>query len=271
MSLPWNRSLLLQVAPEGIVATLSTGWPRPRHIQASAASADKLPLTPAGEGNSATLDADALNAVLDELELASPLRGARLVVEVADPLVQFDVAEGDFAALGGRQLQAIALACMGELLGHAVDDYEVRWSLQPGERHLVIAALPRELVTALAEAANLRGARLASVQPTFARRWNTYARGVVAPTAVFASTSGAHAVVSCVVERALCAVSTGPWQDDDKPAGALTLLDERADRLLASLGVEATDALACMVVSADVDAQAAPSRWTVIEPAEVPA
>ena len=175
MSLPWNSSLLLQIAPEGIVGTLTTGWPRRRHIGASSASADKLPHEPSGESNPATLDADALQAVLDEIGLASPLRGARVVVEVADPLVQFDIAEGDFAALGDRQLQAIALACMGELLGNAVADHEVRWSLQADERHLVIAAVPRALITALAEAATGRGARLASVQPAFARRWNTYA------------------------------------------------------------------------------------------------
>src|SRR5262249_5222279 len=115
-----------------------------------------------------------------------------------DPLVQFDIAEGDFGALGDRQLQSIAFACMGELLGNAVTDHEVRWSLQAGARHLVIAALPRAWIAALAAAANLRGVHLASVQPAFARRWNTYARSLVTPTAVFASTSGAHAVVSCV-------------------------------------------------------------------------
>ena len=281
MSLPWNSSLLLQIGPEGMVATLATGWPRPRRISASSAPAERVPPAPSGANDSAILDSDALQAVLDEIELASPLRGARLDVEVADPLVQFDVAQGDFAALGDRQLQSIALACMGELLGSAVADHEVRWSLQAGERHLVIAALPRALIAALAAAANLRGVRLASVQPAFARRWNTYARGLVTPTAVFASTSGAHAVVSCVVERALCAVSTGPWQDSDNPtpdasagatpAGALTMLDERAERLLASLGVEATDALAYMLVGPNVEAGAAPSRWTVIEPSVVPA
>lgn len=266
MSLPWNSSLLLQIGTDGIVGTLSTGWPRPRRIRASSTAADKQPPAPCGESISATLDADALQAVLDELELASRLRGARLVVEVADPLVQFDVAEGDFAGLGDRQLQAIALACMGELLGDAVADHEVRWSLQAGERHLAIAALPRAWIAALAAAANLRGARLASVQPAFARRWNTYIRSHVAPTAVFASASGAHAVVSCVVDRALCAVSTGPWQDGD-----ISMLDERADRLLASLGVEATDALAYTLVGANGAAGAAPSRWAVIEPSEVPA
>ncbi|MFL6665507.1 MAG: hypothetical protein ACJ8G7_25330 [Rhizobacter sp.] len=275
MSLPWNSSLLLQIGPEGIVATLSTGWPRPRRISASSAPGERVP-APSGADDSAILDSDALQAVFDEIELGSPLRGARLVVEVADPLVQFDVAQGDFAALGDRQLQSIALACMGELLGDAAAQYEVRWSLQADESHLVIAALPRTLITALAAAANLRGVRLVSVQPAFARRWNTYVRGLVTPTAVFASTSGAQAVVSCVIERALCAVSTGPWQDGDNatpyasagatPADALTMLDERAERLLASLGVEATDALAYMLVTADVEAAAAPSRWTVIEP-----
>jgi hypothetical protein len=272
VSLPWNRSLLLQVAPDRIAATLATGWPRPRRISASSAPAERVSAEPEG-ANTSVLDGDALQAVLDEIELASPLRGARLVVEVADPLVQFDVAQGDFGALGARQLQSIALACTAELLGNAVADYEVRWSLQAGERHLVIAALPRALIAGLGAVANLRGLRLASVQPAFARRWNTYARDLVTPAAVFASTSGAHAVVSCVVDRAVCAVSTGPWQDGDKPTPAsdLTMLDERAERLLASVGVEASDALPCRLVTANVDVAASPSRWTVIEPSVEPA
>jgi hypothetical protein len=48
------------------------------------------------------------------------------------------------------------------------------------------------------------------------------------------------------------------------------MLDERAARLLASLGVEATDALAYTLVGANVDMGTAPSRWTVIEPSGVP-
>jgi hypothetical protein len=230
-----------------------------------------VPLAPSRESSSAALDADALQSVLDELALGASLRGARLVVEVADPFVEFDVVQGEFGALGDRQLQSIALACMGELLGSAIAEHEVRWSLQPGERHLVIAALPRALISSLAAAANVRGARLASVQPAFARRWNTHARALVPPTALFASTSGAHAVVSCVVQRAVCAVSTGPWQDSEHatPADALAMLEERADRLLASLGVEPTDALARMLVTSETEAAAAPSRWTVIEPSGV--
>ena len=268
--------MLLQIGPDGVVATLETGWPRRRRVSASSVSAGKPPLEPSGEGTAAALDADALQAVFDEIELVLPLRGTRLVVEVADPLIHFDVAEGDFGALADRQLQAIAAACMGELLGDAAADHEVRWSMQAGERHLVIAALPRALIAALAAAADLRGLRLASVQPGFARRWNAFARGLDAPTAVFASTSGPHAVVSCVVERALCAVSSGPWRDSGETApgrspratatAALSLLDERAARLLAGIGIETTIAPAYLLVSADAAAGAAPSRWTVVAP-----
>ena len=269
MSLPWSSSLLLEVGPDTIVATLVTGWPRRRRIGASSA-----PLQPSGDKAPTALDGDALRAVLDEIELTRPLHGVQLVVEVADPLVHFDVAEGDFGALGDRQLEAIAVACIGELLGGAAADHEVRWSLQAGERHLVIAAVPRALIGALAAAADLRGLRLDSVQPSFSRRWNTFARDLAAPTAVFASTYGPHAVVSCVVGRALCAVSTGPWQDsDDSPraphGGGLSLLDERAARLLSSLGIETTVEPAYMLVSANAAAGAALSRWTVVEPSGV--
>ena len=281
MSLPWSSSLLLQVGPEGIVAALETGWPRRRRVVASSVSAAKPPLEPSHERSPAVVDAEALQSVLDEIELTMPLRGAHLVVEVADPLVHFDVAEGDFGASGDRQLQAIAAACMGELLGDAAADHEVRWSLQAGARHLVIAALPRVLIAALVAAADLRGLRLDSVAPAFARRWNAFARDLGVPTAVFASTSGPHVVVSCVVDRALCAVSTGPWQDGGgatpdgsshpSAAGELALLDERAARLLSGLGIEPSEACACLLVSADAAAGVTSSRWTVVAPSGVPA
>ncbi len=273
--------MLLQVGPDGIVATLETGWPRRRSVVASSLRTAKSGAASSGEPSSSVLDADALQEVLEEIEATLPLRGARLVVEVADPLVHFDVAEGDFGALADGQLQSIAAACTGELLGDAAADHEVRWSLQAGERHLVIAAVPRALIATLAATADLRGLRLDSVQPVFARRWNAFARDVDAPTAVFASTSGSHAVVSCVVDRALCAVSTGPWRDGgdalpDAPtgaasAGALALLDERAARLLAGQGIETTEAPVYLLVSADAAAGAASSRWTVVAPSGVPA
>ncbi|MGZ5157072.1 MAG: hypothetical protein ACXWJA_11670 [Caldimonas sp.] len=280
MSLPWNSSLLLQVEPGAIVATLETGWPRRRRVSASAPPAGAQADGSAGVIATPGLDPQMLDTVLDGIELSAPVRGASLSVELADPLVHFDVVEGDFGAQGDRQLQSIAVACMGELLGEAAGEHEVRWSLQAGERHLVIAAVPRALIASLAAAAELRGLRLDSVQPAFGRRWNAFARGLKASTAVFASTSGAHAVVSCVVDRAVCAVSAGPWQEDGgaaaEPAAtasaeSLSLLDDRAARLLASIGIESSVESDYLLVSANAPGAAAASRWSVVDPSGSPA
>ncbi|MGZ5767152.1 MAG: hypothetical protein ACXWJ9_08130 [Caldimonas sp.] len=280
MSLPWNSSLLLQVEPGAIVATLETGWPRRRRVSASAPPAGAQADGSASAIASPGLDPQMLDTVLDGIELSAPVRGASLSVELADPLVHFDVVEGDFGAHGDRQLQSIAVACMGELLGEAAGEHEVRWSLQAGERHLVIAAVPRALIASLAAAAELRGLRLDSVQPAFGRRWNAFARGLKASTAVFASTSGAHAVVSCVVDRAVCAVSAGPWQEDGgaaaEPAAtasaeSLSLLDDRAARLLASIGIESSVESDYLLVSANAPGAAAASRWSVVDPSGSPA
>ncbi|MGZ5797762.1 MAG: hypothetical protein ACXWJG_12680 [Caldimonas sp.] len=281
MSLPWNSSLLLQVEPGAIVATLETGWPRRRRVSASAPPAGAQADGSAGVIATPGLDPQMLDTVLDGIELSAPVRGASLSVELADPLVHFDVVEGDFGAQGDRQLQSIAVACMGELLGEAAGEHEVRWSLQAGERHLVIAAVSRALIASLAAAAELRGLRLDSVQPAFGRRWNAFARGLKASTAVFASTSGAHAVVSCVVDRAVCAVSAGPWQEERGPvstgpaatasAESLSLLDDRAARLLASIGIESSVESDYLLVSANAPGAAAASRWSVVDPSGSPA
>jgi hypothetical protein len=256
-------------------------------VTASFPPAPPQPSSPQDNADDAPgLDA-MLDTVLQELELSAPLRGAHLSVEIADPLIHFDVAEGDFGTQSDRQLQAIAVACAAELLGDAAGEHEVRWSLQAGARQLLIAAVPRPLIEMLDAAARSRGLRLESVQPGFARRWNAFARTLNAETAVFAATSGRHAVVACVVDRAMRALSIGPWQDEhgriaaegpasrDAAAGhapGTSLLDARAARLLASLGIAAgADAQYLLVADDPAAASAAPAQWSVVGTPEVAA
>ncbi len=280
MSLPWSNSLVLRVEPHGVYGQLQTGWPRRKRLTEIVPTGGSAPR---GQhfngGDPPSVDPEMLEAVLQEFELAAPLRGARLIVELADSLVHFDVAEGDFGTQSDRQLQSIAAACMAELLGDSASEYEVRWSLQAGERHLLIAALARACIATLATAAKLHGLHLESVQPGFARRWNSIEWSGKAATSVFAVTSGSHAVVTCVVDRAVCAVSVGPWEADSDPAAAehtggetltlrtvsTTLLDERAARLLASLGIATTANPDFVLVTPDATAVAASSRWVTIE------
>jgi hypothetical protein len=232
------------------------------------------------EEDQETAVADRLAAAMHELELAGPLRGARCSVEVDDRLVHFDLAEGDFEVQGDSQLQAIAAACLAELLGDDVDSHEVRWSLQAGGRHLFIAGVPRSIVTPLAAIADRQGSRLASIQPGFVRHWNAFARALPKEPALFAVVSGTHVVVACVVGKAIRGISIGQSlvtpadATVSAPTAALTAtaasevssLDERVARLLASLGIEQTDATEFIVVSSDPVPLTASPRWKVVQP-----
>ena len=222
-----------------------------------------------------------VDAVLQEHEQSASLRGTGLMVEVDDPLVHFDVAEGDFGTQSDRQLQVIAVACVAELLGDAASEHEVRWSLQASARQLLIAAVPRTLMATLEAAAGVRGMRLLSVQPSLARRWNSFAPTLKAERAVFATTSGRHAVVACVVDQSIRAVSVGPWRDDDDAAAGTTAaqaalaaarLDARAARLLASLGIaDGAEPEHLLITDDPAMAGAAPPPWSVVAPPELAA
>ncbi|MEO8311829.1 MAG: hypothetical protein ABI520_11695 [Caldimonas sp.] len=282
MSLLWNSALRLRVEPRSVSAAMRTGWPAQRRFAAMAGSMARLaPATPLA--GATPIDPDLLESVLLELAVEAPLRGARMHVEVADELVHFDVVEGDFAAQSDRQLQSIAVACVAELLGDAAAGHDVRWSLQAGERHLLIAALPRSLVDLLEAAAARHGVVLKSVQPAFATSWNAFMRGRDDAPAVFASTSGWHALVSCVVDGAVRAVSSGPWQDsgsaaanDAKATGfaasadrGAARLDERAARLIASAGIAGARDAGFLVVGADPSAVATSPGWTAVAAPEL--
>jgi hypothetical protein len=257
----------MYVEPERVGAQLVTRWPA---RTCAVASFPTPPASPAdavqGEGEVI----DTWEAGLRELGTAAQLRGARFGVELANSMVHFDVAEGDFAAQGDRQLQAIAVACMAELLGDAAGAHEVRWSLQADERHLLIAAVPNAFVAPLAAVAQRQGSRLANVQPALCRQWNAYARTLHAATAVFAVALGSHALVACVVNGSICGVSVGQWNAGSDSVQAMplatssALLDERAERLLASLGIDVTPETEFTALAADPHLFAAQPRWKVI-------
>ena len=260
MSLPWNSGVRLRLEPQRVAGALEHGFIRKR-IVASASAAG------AGDPAAAPIDATAIESVLRRLELVAPLRGADLRIELGSPFVHFDVTEGDFGRCSERQLQTIAAACAGELLGAAVDGHEVRWSLQRDDRHLFICAVPHALILALEEVAQPRHMKLASVQTRFALQWNRCAPAIQADTAVFAVTCGAQAVVACAVRRAICAISIGAWRDamptGHAKATGTTRLDARVRSLLASLGLADADATGYVLVTPD--AIAGPTRWNLVQ------
>lgn len=277
MSLPWSRSVHLRVDPGRISGVLSRGWPTPGRL-AVAAHALEDP-GPPDSGSTRALDSDQLEAVLQELELTAPVRGAPFDVEIADALVHFDVAEGRFATQTDRELHSIALACIGELLGEAAATHEVRWSLQPGGSHLFIAAVPQSFLLPLGSAAALRGSRLDRVQPSFCRQWNTFASKLTTRVAIFAVVCNAQVVVACVIDGAISGISVGTWlrpekgaailpggdNDDSTPIDAGPPIERCATRLLASLGIDAEANPQYIVVTSDPGALRASGPWTVIQ------
>ena len=253
MSLPWNKSVRLRVGPHGAAATLERTWPR-RAAMASAhrARAD-ADATAGTDGSAFGLELGAIEPVLRELERAAPLRGAGLNVELSDSVVHLDVIEGDFAGQSDPQLRAIAAACVAELLGDDADVYELRWQLQPDDRHLLICAIARAHLSALARDAARLSLRLTSVQPDFVVQWNRYAGTLTSGASVFAVTSGTALAIACVVDGiisaisvAACADGAASWHEpvgtpsteaEDDRALAAEQLDSNVGRLLLGFGL----------------------------------
>ena len=291
MSLPWNKVVCLRVVPGSVCATLSQGWPRAK-VLASASHGDNAPFTPSTRGT-ATASAEAshglataLDAVLLELAQAAAIGTAHLDVELADALVHLDAVEGDFSGQSERQLQSMAVACVTELLADATADHDVRWQLQPGGRHLLIAAIARAHIQGFVEAAARHGLRLRSIQPDFCLQWNRHAAALKPGSSVFAVASGNDAVVAHVQHGAITTISQGGgWLDRGVDAGAggtevrvkrlmcglglaasttAGTLDVRIARLLASVGQDEAKQSAFVLVAPETPERALSPRWTVI-------
>lgn len=281
MSRPWNRFVYLHLAPTRVVAVLAAGFPgrkmvarieQPVHVVIDISL--EGPSNSSRDSTAAAL-AVAVESALKMLEQSAPLLHARMQVELDDSLVHLDVAAGDFAGQSDPQLQSIAVACVAELLSDDAAEHEIRWTLQAGDRHMVICAIPRRYLNVAQNAARNHGLRLASVQPWFSRRWNERAHTLTSDTSVFVVASEQNAVVACVVRRAICAISMGPWTDPSIVASAdsagapvkatrgTASLDARVERLLASMGI-ADDADAdYLLMTSDPTWVAGASRWVV--------
>ena len=289
MSRRWNRVVRLRIVPGSACATLECGWWRPRVLASSQQSidapdtepsdADARPAQAGGAGLAAGVD-----AALRELAQAASLKGALLDVEVADALVHLDVVAGDFAAESERQLTAIAGACVAELLGEDAKEHEIRWQLQSDGRHLLIGAVARAQLQALAELAARHGLRLRSVQPDFCLQWNRHAKLLKPGAGVFAVACGRDAVVAQVARGTVFALSGGPWLDRQhapgtsnaqaqrlmcglglEPNASAGALDLRVDRLLASAGSQREAQATYVLVAPQVSRKALSPRWTLID------
>ncbi|CAN5818178.1 hypothetical protein BH11PSE8_BH11PSE8_39980 [soil metagenome] len=274
MSRPWSRTVSLALSAEGAHAALHSAWPRRSVLARASFAADAtpptaLPGTPSSASTPAPL-VEAIDAVLAELALVAPLRGARLTVEFADDRTHLDVVAGDHSGASERQLGAIAAACIAELLEDAAADHIVRWQLQPDLQHLLISALPRREVEMLVQAAARHGLNLTSLQPSFCVQWNRHAGALPGGTGVWSLACHSHAVVVWANAGAVQAIRSGPWPAQPRggwpdPRGTENPLDAQVDRLLASQGLDTAQIPAFVLVAPALPEQAVAARWTVID------
>jgi hypothetical protein len=278
--------------PGCVCGTLEQGWFRPKALTNASHAIDDESDRQSGAAAGAQAEpsiekqARAIDAVLLELAKTASLRRARLNVVLADSLVHLDVVEGDFVGDSDRQLHSIAVACVAELLGDAAQSHEVRWQLQADGKHLLIGAIAGDQLRVLSDAAARHGLTLGSVQPDFCLQWNRHAAALKPGSAVFAVASGRDAVIAHVSDGAVAGISSGTWLDRHDAPGASTahvkhlmcglglepsvtasVLDERVDRLLASVGLDAANQSAYVLVAPEVPDMAVSSRWTVLKAA----
>ena len=206
MSRPLNSLLQLRVGAERVEATLSAGWPR----RAAALHAQREVDVSAAGDSELDAHAQAIDAVLADIAAQRSLKGVRLEAQLSSALVHLDVVEGAFADQADRQLQAVASACMDEMLGDDAAAHELRWHLQRDARHLLIAAIPRAHLALLQAVAQRTGLRLRSVTPEFVVRWNQFGRVATRGHWVFAVSTGDDLAIATVADGAVSSISLGP-------------------------------------------------------------
>lgn len=212
MSRPWNSSLQLRVGAGRIEATCRRGWPSrapDRHAQRDVAATAQP-----------DAHAQAIEGVLDDIAAQGSLKGLRLDAVLSSALLHLDVVEGDFGDHADRQLQAIASACVDEMLDDEAAAHAVRWHLQGDARHLLIAAIPQVLLETLQAAAQRTGMRLRSVVPEFVVRWNRYGRIAAPGHWVFAVCTPGDLAVATVADGSLSSISIGPGMAPREGAAA---------------------------------------------------
>lgn len=270
MSLLSSKFVCLALGPRAVRASLHSRWSRGKVLAQSRREVDPLHISPAPHGDTEPLAAsiEGVQAVLSELTASSGPSGTPLRVQISDALVHFDVVAGDFAESSERQLQAIATACVDELLGDHAGPQVVRWQLQADDRHLLIAALQTATVDAIVQEAARNEMRLETLQPEFCARWNAQTRELSGALAVFASVADGSLVMALVEQGSITALSTGALGADRDMTrtdlASKTALDLRADRLATSQGVDVASLTTFVLVAGEGEQLAPSPRWTVV-------
>lgn len=262
---PWNKSLELHIGSQAVQGTLRPAWSRHK-ILARASHA----IEPPDMGHDGAAPLAAIDTVLSELRASAPERGVCLSVVLTDARIHFDVVAGDYRDASDRQLQSIATACVAELLGDRAVGQVVRWQLQPDLHHLLICAIAPQDIESAVQAAARHGLSLVSLQPEFCLHWNRHAAALAHGAGVFATANGRHAIVCCVADGVITALSCGPCLEEDAaPQEALWAqrsLDSRVNRLLASIGLDASSVSTFLLVARVLPAHQLAVRWTLLDP-----
>jgi hypothetical protein len=204
------------------------------------------------------------DAVLDQAapalmaELSGSLgRKASVQLVLADTHFHFDLVHGDYRSSSDRHLQAIASACVAEILGDDNVDRLVRWCLQPDRQHLLICAMASKDIALLDESAAHHTLCLRSLQSEFCTQWNAHANALPDGSGVFAVASASHVVLALVQRGSITALSSGAWPDNNA-------LDVRADQLLSGVGMDSrVHSVFVLVVDPGMEDRAS-QRWSVV-------
>ena len=265
MSPLWNKSLSLHIAAQQLQLVVRPGWLQQKGWLGMRATGEQA-LPAAGLEVSSELTqpvSQAMGALFAAMQQQTDLRRARLRVTLADAHVHYDVVRGDFAGCSTQQLQAIAQGCLTELLGEDAAHQQLRWQLQPDGEHLLLCAMDAALVDAVVQLAAQLGLRLDSVQPAFCQHWNRHRNALPQGNGVFALADAGHSLSVCAQRGSIMALSLG----QDRSAQSL---DQRVNRLLASLGTQAQVLDAYVLVARDPAALAPTTRWTLRDWQEQP-
>jgi hypothetical protein len=249
----------LTVTAGGLRAALWSGWPRRRQraVAAGAWQATAAEGQPAGAPDLTV----ALDRLFGELAGSAALRGLPLDVELSDALVHLDVARGDFAGHSEAQLRTVARACLGELLGDAIDAHQLRWQLQSDERHLLMCAAPSALLDELKSGSTRHGLRLRTLRTHFEAGWNRRGAALRSGLGIFACGHRNAAVVAFVRAGVIESLSTSSYPAEREAANAPLRLDEHVDRLVASLGVDVKQLQRFVAVDDSDNGGALSARW----------
>jgi hypothetical protein len=275
VSLLSNKSLHLHIGALSVQGSLRPGW-GPGKVLARA-SLDFNPQINGRAMPGATLEpgdssALAIETVLSELVASTPSQKPDLVVVLADSRVHFDVVSGDYGTASEKHLQAIANACVAEILGDTATSQIVRWQLQPDMKHLLISAMGSQDIELVVQAGDRHQLPLKSLQPDFCAKWNQYAKALPDGTGVFATVCDGHLIVAFALRGSIAALSSGSTVNDERSLPydirSKDAIDERVDRLLSSVGRDSNE-ISSFVMVAPNRAQAPKSlRWTIINPSQ---